>query len=125
MAERNAEIDRLKANLATKVKSDRLRAAICGQKADDEESFTGARQTRAVRAMEKIAPGIVALEGAKFGRLDLTKDGPRFGGARKRRALKEAASASALVQAFKKPAEQKRRQTERRARLKAQFKGKL
>ena len=71
--EKQKELDAAKAVLASKIKSERLRDAIVnpGKKAS-AETAPGARATRAVGAICANFPGVVALPGAKFGRLDLS-----------------------------------------------------
>ena len=68
-------------NLAANVKSKRLRKAIldAGITQFKEETAEGALRTRVIGDMVRTFPAVAALPGAQSGRMDLSRDGPRFG----------------------------------------------
>lgn len=68
-------------NLAANVKSKRLRKAIldAGITQFKEETAEGALRTRVIGDMMRTFPAVAALPGAQSGRMDLSRDGPRFG----------------------------------------------
>ena len=68
-------------SLAANVKSKRLRKAIldAGITQFKEETAEGALRTRVVGDLVRTFPAVAALPGAQSGRMDLSRDGPRFG----------------------------------------------
>ena len=90
---RNEELREVKAKLMKSISSQRLREAIAGKEHDSDEEREqrpGAKATRAVGDLYKYFPKVLDIDGAPYGRIDLSKDGPRFSAKRKEGAARPA-----------------------------------
>ena len=83
---KNDEVQQVKAKLMKSITSQRLRDAIAGKEYDSDEEREkkpGAKATRAIDDLFKYFPNVLAIDGAPHGRIDLSKDGARFGTAKR------------------------------------------
>lgn len=92
--EKHDELAVVKAKLMKSISSARLRDAIAGNDDDSDaerEKRSGAKATRAVADVYKYFPNVLDHDGAAYGRIDLSDDGPRFGKKPKTPALQASA----------------------------------